>query len=91
MFHTWYKIEGGQPYYILRKYFLSLVKYNGKHYFALSTNSSISGTSLWTKIPLFIFAGSKAQFEIPMNATCKDFQSIKIYRFHLKIKTYCFY
>lgn len=76
MFRTCYNIVGGQLSYILRIYFSSLVKYNGKHYFALSTNSSISGTSLWTKIPLFIFAGSKAQFEIPMNATYKEFQNI---------------
>ena len=44
---------------------------NKGHYSALSTSSSRSGTSLWTRIPRFIFAGSKAQLEIPMNATCK--------------------
>ena len=36
---------------------------------ALKTNSSIPGSSLFTIMPLFILAGSNAQFEIPMNAT----------------------
>ena len=48
-----------------------VVCFNKGHYSALSNSSSRSGTSLWTRIPRFIFAGSKAQLEIPMNATCK--------------------
>ena len=36
---------------------------------ALCSSSSLSGMPLWTKIPRFIFAGSRAQLEIPMKAT----------------------
>jgi len=38
-------------------------------YSALSLSSVTSGTSLCTSIPLFILAGSKAQFDIPIKAT----------------------
>ena len=38
-------------------------------YSALFLSSSISGTSLCTRIPRFILAGSRAQLDIPMNAT----------------------
>jgi hypothetical protein len=37
----------------------------------LLISSVLSGTSLCTSIPLFILAGSKAQFDIPMKATYK--------------------
>lgn len=38
-------------------------------YLALSTSSCSSGTSRWTNIPRFIFAGSRAQFDIPIKET----------------------
>ena len=52
-------------------------KYNS--YFAVSISSFSSGTSLWTRIPLFILAGSKAQFDIPINATY--FENITLLRY----------
>jgi len=39
------------------------------NYLALKTNSSTPGSSLVTMMPLFILAGSSAQFEMPTNAT----------------------
>ena len=44
-------------------------------YLALSTRSSSSGTSRWTKIPRFIFAGSRAQLDIPIKETFKKIET----------------
>ena len=38
-------------------------------YLAVCTNSLISGSSLGTRMPLFILAGSRAQFDKPTKAT----------------------
>ena len=40
-----------------------------KNYLALSSSSRSSGTPLWTRIPRFIWAGSSAQFDMPINPT----------------------
>ena len=53
-------------------------------YLALVTNSSTLGSLLVTIIPLFILAGSRAQFEIPMNATLSATLYTHIYHCYVK-------